>query len=101
MPALKGRDVDDLKGRQHLYNGFGDTFTKGMEMVLTPMLMGGIGYLLDRVIGMVPVLTIVFLILGIVGVGVKEYYTYEAAIAVQEEGKPWVKNGRKPDGAGS
>lgn len=83
--------MDDLKGRQHLYNGFGDTFTRGMEMVLTPALLGGFGYFLDRVIGIVPVLTIVFTVIGVVGVAVKEYYAYEAEIRVQEADASWAK----------
>ena len=81
--------MDDRKGRQELYNGFGETFTRGMEMVLTPALIGALGYLLDRVSGLLPVFTIVFTIVGVIGVGVKEYYTYEAAMRAHEANAPW------------
>jgi F0F1-type ATP synthase assembly protein I len=83
--------VDDLKGRQELYNGFGDTFTRGMEMVLTPVLLGAIGYGLDRLFGLVPVLTLVFSLVGIIGVAVKEYYTYKAAMEAHDADAPWAR----------
>jgi hypothetical protein len=87
--------VDD-KGRQELYNGFGETFTRGMEMVLTPALLGGLGYLLDRLTGLVPVLTIVFTVLAVIGVGAKEFYAYEAAMKAQEANAPWAPAKPKP-----
>jgi F0F1-type ATP synthase assembly protein I len=90
--------VDDRKGRQELYNGFGETFTRGMEMVLTPALIGGLGYLLDRLSGLLPMFTIVFIVIGVVGVGVKEYYTYEAAMKAHEANAPW---GQKRSDAGA
>jgi len=88
--------VDDLKGRQELYNGFGDTFTRGMEMVLTPLFLGGIGYVLDRLIGLLPVFTIILTLIGVVGVGVKEYYTYKAAMAAHDADAPWAPRKRLP-----
>jgi hypothetical protein len=81
--------VDNRKARQDLYNGFGETFTRGLEMVLTPLFLGGFGYLFDRLWGLVPVLTIVFTVVGVVGVGVKEYYSYEAAMKAHEAAAPW------------
>ena len=86
--------MDDLKGRQELYNGFGDTFTRGMEMVLTPLFLGGVGYGLDRLLGLVPVLTIVLAMVGVVGVGVKEYYTYKAAMDAHDVDAPWAPRKR-------
>jgi F0F1-type ATP synthase assembly protein I len=83
--------VDNHKAKQELYNGFGDTFTRGIEMVLTVALLGGLGYFIDRVAGLVPVLTIVFIVVGVIGVGVKEYYVYEAAMQAHEADAPWRK----------
>jgi F0F1-type ATP synthase assembly protein I len=83
--------VEGRRGRQELYNGFGETFTRGLEMVLTPALLGGIGYVLDRVAGILPVLTIVLTVVGVIGVGVKEYYVYEAAMQAHEAEAPWGK----------
>jgi F0F1-type ATP synthase assembly protein I len=88
--------VDDLQGRQELYNGFGDTFTRGMEMVLTPILLAGMGYLLDWIFGLVPVLTVVFAIVGVIGVAMKEYYTYAAAMQAHEDNAPWAKRKATP-----
>jgi F0F1-type ATP synthase assembly protein I len=53
------------------------------------MLLSGLGYLFDRLAGLVPVLTIVFFLVGVVGVGVKEYYVYEAAMQAHEAKAPW------------
>jgi F0F1-type ATP synthase assembly protein I len=88
--------MNDLKARQDLYNGFGDTFTRGMEMVLTPLFLGGIGYVIDRLIGIVPVLTIVLSLVGVVGVAVKEYYTYKAAMEAHDAGAPWARRPVNP-----
>ena len=101
--------MDNHKAKQELYNGFGDTFTRGIEMVLTVALLGGLGYFLDRLAGVVPVLTIVFILVGVIGVGVKEYYVYEAAMQAHEADAPWGRakrlgrgtrpgSGVRPDG---
>ena len=69
--------MDDLKGRQELYNGFGETMVRGVEFALTLAIFAGLGYGLDRLLGMVPVFTIGMFLLGAVGLAVKTYYAYE------------------------
>jgi F0F1-type ATP synthase assembly protein I len=86
--------VDDLKARQDLYNGFGDTLAKGFELAVTPVLFGGIGYLLDRYFGLTPVLTLVLFVLSVVGLGVRMYYGYVAEMEAHESNAPWA---RRPD----
>jgi hypothetical protein len=86
--------VDDLKGRQELYNGFGETMVRGVEFALTLAIFAGLGYGLDRLLGMVPVFTIALFLLGAVGLAVKTYYAYEAKMQVIDESSPW---GRKHD----
>jgi hypothetical protein len=84
-------DVDDLKGKQQLYNGFGDTLARGFELAVIPFLFGGIGLLLDTVLGIRPVLTIVFSVFAIAGLSVRTYYGYETAMRAHEVGTPWAR----------
>jgi putative F0F1-ATPase subunit (Ca2+/Mg2+ transporter) len=83
--------VDDPKGRRELYQGFTDTFIKGIEFALTLAIFAGMGYGLDRLLGMVPVLTIVFFLIGVVGLGTKTYYEYEAKMQALEAAGPWAR----------
>jgi hypothetical protein len=94
--------MDDLKGRQQLYNGFGDTLARGFEIALTPFLFGGLGWFLDRVLGWTPVLTIALAVLAIVGLAVRTYYRYEEEMRAHEQNAPWAtrqagRNGGRPE----
>lgn len=53
--------------------GFGDGLSRGFELTITPMFVGAIGFLLDRWLGLVPVLTIVF---SLWGLGASMYMTW-------------------------
>ena len=92
--------MDDRTGRRELYSGYGDTLTRGVEMAITPFLVAAIGYLIDRVAGTVPVFTIVFGVIGLVGVGLHTYYTYEARMRLHDTAGPWAKRGRSVGGGG-
>jgi F0F1-type ATP synthase assembly protein I len=87
-------DVDDLKGRQEPYDGFGETVAKGIEFALTLAIFLGLGYGLDRLTGLLPVFTILFVVVGLVGLGTKTYYTYEARMRALDASSPW---GRRRD----
>jgi F0F1-type ATP synthase assembly protein I len=87
--------VDDLKGRQELYNGFGETMVRGVEFALTLAIFAGLGYGLDRLLGMVPVFTIVMFLLGALGLAVKTYYAYEAKMQLIDDSSPWARKGRR------
>jgi len=89
--------VDDLKGRRELYQGFTDTFIKGLEFALTLAIFAGMGYGLDRLLGIVPVLTIVFFFIGVVGLATKTYYAYETQMQAHDAAGPWAR-GRQPKG---
>ena len=49
--------------RRDLYNGFGDTYSRAFEMVVTPLIFGLIGWFLDTRFGTFPVLALVLGIL--------------------------------------
>ena len=46
--------------RRDLYSGFGDTFTRAFEIVVTPLIFGLIGWWIDGRLGTRPALAIVF-----------------------------------------
>ena len=91
--------MDDLKGRRELYQGFTDTFVKGIEFALTLAIFAAMGYGIDRLLGIVPVLTIVFFFIGVVGLATKTYYAYEAKMQAIDEAAPWARRAQPKGGA--
>jgi hypothetical protein len=73
-----------------LYRGYEKGFSRGFEVALTPAILGAIGYGLDRWIGIVPVLTILFVLVGVVGVFARMWYSYDANMREQEARAPWA-----------
>ena len=83
--------MDDQKGRKELYNGFGDTLARGIELAVTPFVFGGIGFVLDRTFGLTPILTIVFAVFCLAGMAVRSYYAYATAMQAHEDAAPWAR----------
>jgi F0F1-type ATP synthase assembly protein I len=83
--------VDQTETRRDLYQGFGDTFTRSVELVVSPMLFAALGLLFDRLFGTSPVLAIVFGVIGFVGGCLRAYYAYVERVKTQDVGKPWSK----------
>jgi len=81
--------VDDLKGRQELYNGFGDTLARGFEIAAIPILFGVAGWLLDRRLGTMPLLTIILAVFALAGMAVRTYCAYETEMRAHEADAPW------------
>jgi hypothetical protein len=79
----------DLQAKRELNNGFGDTLARAFEFAVTPLIFGFIGHLLDRWLGMSPVLTITLALFAVAGMSVKLYYAYAADMARQSKGRPW------------
>ena len=65
--------------------------TGGFELVFSPLLLALVGYGLDRLLGTLPVLTIVFAVLGLVGAVVKLYFTYRYEMEQHEANGPWAR----------
>lgn len=63
----------------------------GFELALSPLLMGVVGYMVDRWFGTAPVITVVFAVLGLIGVCVKIYFGYRSDMANEEADAPWAK----------
>ena len=60
-----------------------------MELALTPFAAFGVGYLMDRVLGTLPLFTIIWVVLAVVGTFVKMYYQYDAQMKALEAASPW------------
>ena len=77
---------------QHLYNGFGESTARAFELAVTPAIFGFLGYLLDRAVGTSPVFLIVFVLLCVIGMGIRMYYGYVRAMDAHEAKTPWARN---------
>jgi len=66
-----------------------DGWTRAMELALTPIVAGGIGYVCDRILGTVPVITIVFFVLAVIGTFIKMFYAYDTKMKEHEAESPW------------
>ena len=73
-----------------LYNGAGEGMSRAFELALTPAIIGGFGYLLDRWLGLVPILTIIFFLVAMAGLMARMWYAYDAAMKEHEQTGPWV-----------
>lgn len=76
-----------------MYRGFGDSLSRSVELAVTPPIIGAFGYLLDRLFGIVPVLTITFFLIAMIGLIATMWYGYEARMRSHEQSGPWAKGG--------
>lgn len=74
----------DLRTRQDLTRGFSDALTRSVELVLTPIVFGLIGWLIDRAAGTWPVFTLGLATFGIVGIAVKLKLGYDREMTVHD-----------------
>lgn len=65
--------------------------TGGYELVFAPLLLALIGYGIDRLLGTVPLVTIVFAVLGVVGAVTKIYFQYRTEMEHHERSGPWAR----------
>lgn len=80
-----------LTQRRELYQGFGDTLAVAFELAVTPVIIGLMGYGLDRWLGTLPFITIVFVVLAIIGLSARMWYGYDARMKVHEANGPWAR----------
>ena len=65
--------------------------TGGYELVFSPLLLALVGFGLDKLLGTLPLFTIAFAVLGLVGAVTKIVYTYNSEMEQHEKSGPWVK----------
>ncbi len=83
--------MPELRARQQLNRGYNDGLARGTEIVATPLLFGGIGWVLDRWLGTDPFLAIGLGVFGVVGIFVKLKLGYDQQMDQAEAGKPWTR----------
>jgi F0F1-type ATP synthase assembly protein I len=71
--------------RRELSNDIFHRSTGSFELVLSPLVLGFLGFLLDRSIGTVPVFTIVFAVAAMAGAAARVYYGYRYAMRQLEQ----------------
>jgi F0F1-type ATP synthase assembly protein I len=82
----------DLRDRQATYNGFGNALSTAVEIVVTPLVFGVLGWLIDRAVGTTPLFAVVLGLFAVIGLAVRLYYRYRDDMARAEEGKPWTRS---------
>jgi F0F1-type ATP synthase assembly protein I len=75
--------------QRDLYRGFDDGYTHAMELALTPFVAAGVGYVLDRLVGTVPLFSIALFTVAVIATFLKMYYTYDAKMKEHDAESPW------------
>ena len=81
----------DRGDKGELYRTFGDSYTRAFELAVTPTLLGLMGYGLDRWLGIVPVLTLVFAIVAFLALLAHTWYGYVEKMKALESAGPWAR----------
>jgi hypothetical protein len=87
-------EVFDLRAKQQLNRGYSDGLARGVEIVVTPAIFGGLGWLLDRWLGTDPFLAIALGAFGVAGIFAKLWLGYDRDMIQAESGKPWARTGQ-------
>ena len=85
----RGPEELDRSYRRETYVGFSDGMTAAFELAAVPAVLGWVGHLLDRVLGIVPVLTILFAVASLVGLFARMWWCYEAAMRAYDQSAVW------------
>ena len=80
--AASARDV----GRFEMLD---DRSAHGIELAVTPLVFGALGWAIDRLAGTSPVFTIALAAFGVIGIVLKMWFTYDADMAAQEAKASW------------
>jgi F0F1-type ATP synthase assembly protein I len=81
----------DLQERRQLHNGFGNTFSRSVEFVVTPLLFALFGHFLDGRFGTSPVVAITLGLFGVFGMFARTWYAYIHAMDAEQASGPWAK----------
>jgi F0F1-type ATP synthase assembly protein I len=76
--------VFDLPAQQDLHRGFSDALARAIELVLTPIVFAGVGWLIDRVAGTSPWGMVTLFAFALVGTAVKLKLGYDRDMAAHD-----------------
>ncbi len=74
-----------------LYRTFGNGYTRAFELAVTPTLFGLMGYGLDRWLGIIPVLTLVFALTAFLSLLLSTWSGYVEQMKSLESAGPWAR----------
>jgi F0F1-type ATP synthase assembly protein I len=74
----------NLRDRQELNNGFGNALSRAVELAVTPMIFGFLGFLLDSRLGSRPAFMLTFFLI-VFGYTLWKHYTLYSAAMDREQ----------------
>lgn len=81
----------DTSDKRELYSGFGNSLAQAFELAAIPALFALMGWGLDRLFGTGPAFVVIFVVLALIGLAAKSFYTYKANMDAETAGRPWEK----------
>ena len=81
--------MNEQQQTRALYNGFGDTLARAFELVVTPVVCGVIGHLIDRWLNTGFVFAMVLVILAVVAISIRMFYGYAEDMKAHESEGAW------------
>lgn len=78
----------DLATKRKINRGFDDGFTRAVEIVVTPVLLGFFGSLIDGWLGTRPGFTIGLAVVGVCGIFTKLWLGYDREMKLEEAKLP-------------
>jgi F0F1-type ATP synthase assembly protein I len=84
----------NLRDRQELNNGFGNALSRAVELAVTPMIFGFLGFLLDSRLGARPAFMLTFFLI-VFGYTLWKHYTLYSAAMDREQHKLIGGRGRE------
>lgn len=75
-----------------LNRGYGDAMGRGIELALTLVVVGGIGWLIDRAAGTYPLFTVVLSVLGFAGITAKLFLGYDLEMRKIDHDAVWNRS---------
>lgn len=87
----------ELPDRRDMYNGFADSLSRAVELAVTPLVFAGLGFLLDRWLGLVPLLTMVFFLWALAVTTYMAWSRYDTEMRRHEEQRAARRAGAPAD----
>ena len=88
-----GLPVFDLATRRKINRGFSDGFNRAVEIVVTPVLLGFLGAVIDGWLGTRPLFTLALAVFGVCGIVTKLWLGYDREMAAEEAKVPARRTG--------
>ena len=69
--------------------GYSEAMGRGIELALTLVVVGGIGWLVDRAAGTYPLFTVIFSLAGFAGISAKLWLGYDLEMRKHDQDAVW------------